>query len=247
MPSINLRLGLTLWIAGMAGVAALAFTVLPQLHAKTPTPSLPLGGAIAASMVQSGLLLTLAVWLGIRLAKPLGFGAPVLEALFSGSGAGAALKRLLLPTIAAGIVTAGLLYYLGTVAPTDLQDPEAAFHIPLAAKLLYGGITEELLMRWGLMTLLVWLPWRFLQQRNGLPRGRWIAFGVLVSALLFAAGHLPAVVAMKAPLTAPVVTYVLAGNALPGILFGILYWRRGIEASILAHALAHAVAVLVFL
>ena len=31
----------------------------------------------------------------------------------------------------------------------------------------------------------------------------------------------------------------LAGNFIPGMLFGWLYWRRGLEAAMIAHALAH--------
>lgn len=32
---------------------------------------------------------------------------------------------------------------------------------------------------------------------------------------------------------------VLVGNALPGFLFGLLYWKRGLEAAMITHALAH--------
>jgi membrane protease YdiL (CAAX protease family) len=111
-------------------------------------------------------------------------------------------------------------------------------------KLLYGGVTEEILMRWGLMSALIWLPWRFLQRRNGPPRTAYVVGGVVVAALLFGLGHLPAVVAMGAELNPTVVAHILVGNTLPGILFGVLYWRWGLEAAILAHALAHAASTL---
>jgi hypothetical protein len=242
MTSLNFRLGLTLWIAGMAGVVALALTTLPQLLAGTPLP-IPLPAAIAASMLQSAVLLALAVWIGVALSRPLGLGAPVTEALLSGTGAGAAFKRQLVPATLVGVATAAWLLFLGTITPTELQGRETPVHIPLIAKLLYGGITEELLMRWGLMTALVWLPWRVLQRRNGPPHIVWVLGGVLAAALLFAVGHMPAVIAMGGRLTPQVTAYILLGNALPGILFGILYWRRGLEAAVLAHALAHAIAV----
>jgi hypothetical protein len=32
---------------------------------------------------------------------------------------------------------------------------------------------------------------------------------------------------------------IVAANALPGLLFGWLFWRRGLEAAMGAHALAH--------
>ena len=38
--------------------------------------------------------------------------------------------------------------------------------VPLQTRLLYGGITEELLLRWGLMTLLVCAAGRRLKARR---------------------------------------------------------------------------------
>jgi hypothetical protein len=34
---------------------------------------------------------------------------------------------------------------------------------------------------------------------------------------------------------------VLLGNFIPGLLFGWLFWRRGLEAAVLSHAFAHCV------
>ena len=50
---------------------------------------------------------------------------------------------------------------------------------------------------------------------------------------------------MGVPLTSSVVIYIVFGNALPGMLFGALFWRKGLEAAIIAHALAHAISVAV--
>lgn len=41
--------------------------------------------------------------------------------------------------------------------------------VPLPTRLLYGGITEELLPRWGLLTLLVCAAWRLLKARRNVP------------------------------------------------------------------------------
>ena len=136
-----------------------------------------------------------------------------------------------------------LLVVLTKIAPAEIAKIGQAFDIPLVAKLLYGGVTEEVIMRWGLMSALVWLPWRLLQGRNGLPRAKYVIGAIVCAGLLFGAGHLPAVVAMGVPLTAPVLAYIIFGNAVPGMLFGALFWRKGLEAAIIAHALAHAISV----
>jgi hypothetical protein len=136
----RLRLGVVLWLAGMVGIVVLSVTVLPQLLEKAPR-TVPLGAAIAASVLQSGVLLALAVWVGVALSRSLGLGAPAIEAALSGTGVWPVIKRQLIPATVVGL------------------------------------------------------------------------FG-----------------------------YIIVGNTVPGILFGFLYWRYGLESAILAHAISHAVA-----
>ena len=125
------------------------------------------------------------------------------------------------------------------MAPAALQPSDPGSAVPLVVKLLYGGITEELLVRWGVMTLVLWAGWRVLQRGQGRPANALVAAAVLSSAMLFALGHLPAAQAMAGELTAPVVAFVLVGNAVFGLVAGWLFARHGLEAAIIAHMLAH--------
>lgn len=227
----------------MAGVVVVSLTVIPQILATAPQ-QISFGLVVAASMLQSGVLVALAVWAGVALSRSLGLGAPVFEAVLSGTGAWAALIPQLVPATVVGLLAGGMLVLLSHIAPAELLALSQMYRIPLAAKLLYGGVTEEVLMRWGLMTVLIWLPWRFMQKRVGLPHLAYVIGGIVIAALLFGAGHLPATAAMGVNLTAPVLTYIIAGNTVPALLFGYLYWRHGLEAAILAHALAHVVSAL---
>ena len=242
MNNPKLRLGVTLWFAAMIGVLIVTFTVIPQLHARAGA-RVPLWIAIVASTVQSALMVALAVWAGVALSKKLGLSAPAIETALSGGDVWAALKPQLLAAVIVGCIVGVLLIVLTKIAPADIAKIGQAFDIPLAAKLLYGGVTEEVIMRWGLISALVWLPWRVIQRRDGLPRDKYVVAAIVCAGLLFGAGHLPAVVAMGVPLTAPVVAYIIFGNAVPGMLFGALFWRKGLEAAIIAHALAHAISV----
>jgi membrane protease YdiL (CAAX protease family) len=61
--------------------------------------------------------------------------------------------------------------------------------LPLTARVLYGGIAEELMVRWGLMTLLVWAVWRLRRPERLSGWAYWA--GALAAAFLFAIGHLP--------------------------------------------------------
>jgi membrane protease YdiL (CAAX protease family) len=102
---------------------------------------------------------------------------------------------------------------------------------PLPMRLLYGGITEEVLLRWGFMTLLVWLF-----------RGRYV-LAILISSLVFAIGHLPIAFMLFPKPTLVLIAFVIAANSLFGVIAGVLYWKRGLESAIVAHMVTHLVMV----
>jgi membrane protease YdiL (CAAX protease family) len=145
------------------------------------------------------------------------------------------------PGLIAGTLGGLLLIAVGHYSPEALTDALERFNPPLLARMLYGGLTEELLLRWGLMTALVWLTWRFLQHRRGAPRAGYVWLAIVVSALLFGAGHLPAASALIGKLDGGIVAFVVGANAVFGMLFGYLFWRFGLEAAMIAHAMAHLV------
>lgn len=242
MPNtLRLRLGAAMWLLAMAGVAVLASAVIPQMLARSPQ-QVPLSVAMTAAIVQSAVLVSLAVWAGVVWSGPLGLGAPVIEAALSRSDAWSPFKRQLLPAAIAGIATGAILLVYPRTIPAELVAAIRTMTIPLFAKVLYGGVVEEVLMRWGLMTTLVWLLWRFVQKKAGPPRTGYVIGAMLFAAISFGAGHLPAAAALLGGhLTMPVVVPIMIANGVPGMMFGYLYWRYGIEAAMMAHALGHVV------
>lgn len=107
--------------------------------------------------------------------------------------------------------------------------------------LFYGGLAEEVVMRWGLMSLVVWCVLRV--QRRGpaggqspSPAAAWT--GIVVAATVFALGHLPAL-AQSVELSGPIVARTLALNILAGIAYGWLFWQRSLESAMVAHATTH--------
>lgn len=108
------------------------------------------------------------------------------------------------------------------------------------AGVVYGGITEELLMRLFLLSLVARLLGRWWKTADGSPTNGVFWAAICLVALLFGLGHLPAT-AYMAPLTSMLVVRALAPNAVPGVVFGYLCWRHGLEASMLGHMSAHLV------
>jgi membrane protease YdiL (CAAX protease family) len=197
-----------------------------------------------AGLAQSALLLALATWAGVRLAPSADLHAPAFEAVVTGRPIGPALRPQLLPGLIAGVLAGTSLFAAFRYAPAAVAQLQDRFAIPIVARVLYGGITEELLLRWGLMTALAWLAWRFLQQRQGPLRAGFVWLAIAVSALVFAAGHLPAASFLLGVMDVSVVAFVIGVNAAFGVLFGYLFWRYGLESAMIAHALAHAVSFL---
>lgn len=242
----RLRLGLLLWLAGMLGVFVVTFAVLPQLLGEvTLALPAPLWVLLLASLAQSAILLALAVWSGVALAPKVGFRAPAFEAAVSARAIASALRPQFVPGLIAGALGGIALFAVGGYAsPAALAAVQQRFTLPILARVFYGGLTEELLLRWGLMTALVWLAWRLLQRRRSTPREVYIWFAIAVSALLFGAGHLPAAAMLVGELTGGVVLFVVGVNAAFGVLFGYLFWRYGLEAAMIAHITTHVVSYL---
>jgi membrane protease YdiL (CAAX protease family) len=103
------------------------------------------------------------------------------------------------------------------------------------ARFLYGGITEEILMRFGFMTLAVWVVFKVRKNLHAVTY--WIA--IVAAALLFALGHLPIVFTLAGTPSPGLISYIMLGNGVAGVAFGWLYWKKGLEAAMIGHIFAH--------
>jgi len=233
------RVALRLWVAGMFGVLALSIFVLPQSLAGRELP-VALEIAILISTIQNAVFLAVAAWVGSHLAQKVGLRAPSAQALSTKGMLKDALIPQIGPGIVGGAIGAGLLIIAPVFLPPQLADLGSSIAFPLVVKIFYGGITEEVLLRWGILTFLVWGAWMLFQKKQGSPKVGVVWLAIILSSLLFAAGHLPAAAAFaKTALTNDAIAYVLIVNSLFGLVAGFLYWRFGLESAIVAHIIAH--------
>lgn len=233
------KLLLNIWIIGMFGVLAVNIIVVPGLLLNQDIP-IPTEVAVLLSTIQSSLLLLLASWGGCKLTIQLGLGAPAIEAFSANESVKQALKPQLSPGIIGGIVGAIILVVASYSIPVQLNHPDSLQTFPLIAKLLYGGITEEILLRWGVMSFLLWLLWWIFQKKTSIPKTSIVIVAIFLSSILFALGHIPAATLIAGEsLTISSLAYVLIFNSLFGIVAGLLFWRYGLEAAIIAHFGAH--------
>ena len=250
--NVKTKLFVILFFAGWAGVLSVLlidFSALVRLIPAQPgneiptiTPALKI-----VSLIQPSLLLAIAVVVGVFLAPRVGLAAPVANAIASRSSIGSALKPQLLPGLIGGIIGGTLILLIAAsfksyLTSTTLERIGQFTNLtPIAMRLLYGGITEELLLRWGFMTFLVWLGWRLLQKRKGRPGTMIFVGAIAVSAFVFGIGHLPVAFAILRELSIALTLFVISANSVFGLIGGYLYWKKGLESSMTAHAVTHIV------
>ena len=248
----NTQLFIILWLAGLAGVLSL---LLIDLDALIKTLPIPAGTEIPTitpalkllSVIQPTVILSVAVLVGVALASKVGLSSPVAEAAASGGDAVSAFKPQIISGIVGGLAGGVALILIAAVTKLFLS-PEVLARLgefgkilPLPTRLLYGGIVEELLLRWGLMTLLVWAAWRLFQKGRGQPKPAFFVGAILVSSLVFAIGHLPVAFMLFPEPTLALILFAIVGNSAFGLIAGYLYWKKGLESAMIAHALTHVV------
>lgn len=234
---------LPVWALGLLGVATLLLQPVPAALLEQAPPLRELPGWVVRLVLLANplVLVTASALLGAVTAHRVGFrsalaGLPDDRPLPWGS------------VLLGGVVLAAVLAGLDALWAPFLGDAwarlqaEQAGGTRLTALILgvgYGGLAEEVMMRWGLMSALVWALARLTAAGRRPYPPSWVFLSAAVlSAAVFAAGHLPALAA-AVPLTPALVARTLLLSLVAGVAYGALYWRRGLEAAMLAHAGTH--------
>jgi len=138
--------------------------------------------------------------------------------------------------IGAGILVAALAapFHKGTLGlPTDV---ERLGFMPAMGLALANAVTDELFLRLFVFTAALAIAVKFLSHDR--TWAVWLAIGVATVADLLL--HWPDMVALGLPGASTIVAYAVARMAIPAVLFGYLFWRRGLGTAVAAHAAAGA-------
>lgn len=196
----------------------------------------PLWLIFTAQLLQSVLLFAVAIFLGLTFIKTTQFRLPLLNALVNKANASAVFKNIFGLSVLLGAGVGITIYLLdalfsanGAMVSTH-QVVAPAWQTLLAA--FYGGITEEILMRLFLMSLFIWLGMKLTRRRQ--PPTVLIIISIILAAVIFGLGHLPVTASLTA-ITPLVVGRAILLNGIGGVVFGWLFWRRGLESAMLAH------------
>lgn len=208
---------------------------------------IPLHILLPLQVIQNIVMFAIFIFAGLYFAGKVGLSVPLLERWSHGEEVKPILKTILGVSIVLGVVAVIIttlfdfsfyfmfpnepIYAAGLPQPPAWQGFLASF---------YGGVNEEVLNRLFLMSLLLWICSKFKKTEEGKPTGfaTWLA--IIIAAILFGLLHIPSA-AVFITITPFVVMRSIILNGVAGIIFGWLYWKKGLESAIISHFTADVI------
>jgi membrane protease YdiL (CAAX protease family) len=238
-----------IFLVGFVGVLSLLVIIYPQVDdlivAQPELAELPPFLIAVLALINPLILLVIATVVGCLLAHRVGLVSLISEWAAFGKPLLSRLKPQLLLALVSGLVFSIVVLVLDAAFLPVLGEEFQAIEVgevqlipQLVMGMLYGGITEEILLRWGFMSLLVWLGWLVFNRSRPRPSRGVVWTAIVLSAILFGIGHLPALAALV-PLTPMLIIRTVLLNAIGGFWFGWLFWRYNLEVAMVSHAAAH--------
>lgn len=239
MMQINWPLIIVLFCLSLPGV----LIAVPRLiYLLLPENSEQLKKRLSKLAVAQTLLMVFLMCLaGAVLSVRTGLDATLLDSLLQGKsirGDIAGILPVFLYTIG-GLVVFFILYYgvvgsiLDEASLQIMRRIRAVLH--LDGCILYGGVVEEILGRWGLMNVIAFFAIFFAGEKT--PLVMWSA--IFLSGLLLTAGHIPAYLAAGCQSSRRFIYAMLLLHGWQAILFGWLFWQYGFIATVVAHMVFH--------
>ncbi|MDD6810344.1 MAG: CPBP family intramembrane metalloprotease [Lachnospiraceae bacterium] len=199
-----------------------------------------------SSMVQSVMYAVICGFIGYLLAEKTGLMKPIKYERES-------LLKVVIITLICGILFSLDYWTFGKALPEVAATYESEITIRSfdnwMASIFYGGFIEEVLLRLFFMSLVALLLWKIFCRNYGkeeIPEAVYIAANI-ISAMLFAAGHLPTTISMFGGLTLLVVFRCFLLNGGLGMVFGWIYHKYGIQYAFIGHMGTHIISKIIWL
>jgi membrane protease YdiL (CAAX protease family) len=244
---INWKIFWVLFTAGMFGVVAIfPFLLTTQGDILRELP-ISLSMVLLVSAVQSSVLIGVATFVGLRLGKRIGFGTPLISSWLSGELVREKIKSVARVSIKLGVLSGVLIIGFDYIFNLFI-DPISTAGTPLWQGFLasfYGGVVEEILLRLFFVTLLVWIMCKFSKSENIKPSATTIWIAIISASVIFGLGHLPATASLTT-ITPVIILRAVLLNGIGGVIFGWLYWKKGLESAIIAHFTTDIILLTVF-
>lgn len=246
MSEWRIKLVMVLAVLSAIGIIAIIPYELTIMQGQPLPEGLSSTVVIAINSTVQMLYVFVLILFGLRMQSRTGLGVPLLEGIVYNKSRPQFSKTWLINGIAVAaigsiiIVLLDLFIFSPMIHTSVEQVPSPTWWQGLLAS-FYGGITEEVMLRLFGMTFIVWILARVTGRRKTDIPASFYYVAIVLTALLFGLGHLPATAQIFGELSAVLVVRALVLNGLLGLWFGFLYWKRGLEYAICAHFAADIV------
>jgi len=235
---INWKLYFTLLIASVLSIIAiLPYITYIQAEALKNVP-IPLPLVLLLSVIQSTVLFAILIFIGLKLSSKLGLNVPIIEDYIAKKRINVDIKKIIKLSVLLGILSgiAIILFdFLFTKLGISLMDQ---VHAPIWSGFLasfYGGISEEIIMRLFFMTFIILLVSKITRTKGKAIENNLLMWtSIIIAAIIFGLGHLPVTSALTT-ITPLVIARAIILNGIGGVVFGWLYWKKGLESAMIAH------------
>ncbi|ETA69462.1 CAAX amino terminal protease family [Methanolobus tindarius DSM 2278] len=203
---------------------------------------------LATQFARSTVIFLIGIFTGLYLGKKVGLKTPVLSSLFEDRRLPSDFKDSFRFSILMGLIISFVIIILDTLVFTRYSESLLIFLTtpPLWQRFLYSfyiGITEEIVLRFFLMTFLVWITWKIKKNSEGKATeiGAWIS--ILLVTLLYSTIY---VFLSRETMDPALVMRIAVFNGMSSMVFGWIYWKKGLEYSIISNTTATMMLFVVF-
>lgn len=194
------------------------------------------------AIMQALFMVFVMSFAGTVLSVRTGLNDPILTGLLQGTTRLDALFSVLFPSFLYalfGLIGFCLLYYGLASSILDEQSIKVMAKMRAALGLdgcvLYGGVVEEVIARWGLLNVVAFFALLFSRQMNNTI----IVLAIILSGIVFAVSQIPVYLAAGCTQNRRVIYTVVLLSLYQSLLFGFLFWQHGLIAAIFGHMLFH--------
>ena len=141
---------------------------------------------LATQFAQATVLFLVSIFTGLYLGNKVGLEVPILKSLFEGNGLPESFESTMKLSLLLGALVGTVIFILDWFVFSMFTEPLTTRLMapPLWERVMYSfyaGIVEEIVLRFFLMTLLVWISWKIKKTSDNKPTdvGVWLAIFIV--------------------------------------------------------------------
>lgn len=236
---VNWKLFLALLLASLFSILAIMPFILTLQGDLLKSIPMPLPFVLLIIVAQSIFLFAILIFIGLKLSTHLGLKISIIERIAAKEKIDFDIKSIIKTSVLFGcLVGIAILLLDFLFFQFGLESLFKEVSVPIWQGFLasfYGGISEEIVMRLFFMTFMVWLIGKITRAKGKVIENSLLVWtSIFIAALLFGAGHLP-ITSELMTLTPLIIFRALLLNGIGGVVFGWLYWKKGLESAMIAH------------